>query len=111
MIDGIVMKLGDKEYTVPPLNLKRVRKLLPVLQDVIGKPVNELTEEQLNSLTEIVFQSLQRNYPDITKDEVEEIIDFKNLRVVVGAVLGQNRLSEPNPISPLQPVERKTAAG
>jgi hypothetical protein len=109
MIDGIELKLGEREYIVPPLNLKRVRKLLPILQDVIGKPVNELTEEQIDSLSEVVFQALQRNYPNITKEEVEDIIDFKNLRMVVGAVLGQNRLSEPNPISPL-PVERKAAA-
>ena len=93
MIDGVKIQIGDKEFEVPALNFKRVRELRPLfkkLQDLQGD--QNVDSEQLDAMIEIVHQGLQRNYPDITKEELEEILDMQNIQGIIEAVTGQARV-------------------
>jgi hypothetical protein len=93
MIEGTKVMLGETEYTIPPLTLKALRKLAPKLKDLAGLATdgsNILGAEQLEQLglvSELVHAALLRNYPEMTLDQVEELLDTKNLNRVLGAVL------------------------
>lgn len=95
MIDGELVRIGEKEYTVPALNFKRVREVQKLLEKIGTVNIGQiLTDDQLNMMIEIAHIGLQRNYPDITKEELEEILDLNNIYDVVLAVTGQAGLKK-----------------
>lgn len=93
MIEGEVISLGGQEYIVPPLNFKSLRKLqkeIKGLQELNGIP----TPENITDVCKIFLAALQRNYPSMTLDEVEDKIDLGNFAVVIKQVLVSSGVRE-----------------
>jgi hypothetical protein len=65
VIPGIMVAMGGHQWTVPPLTLGQLRRLMPKVQQLteIG---SQMGEKQIGILVEIVAAALQRNYPDIS---------------------------------------------
>ena len=86
MITGIVITMGGTEWTVPPLTLGQLRRLMPKVRELttIGATMGE---DQILILCEIVADALGRNYPDITAEKAAELLDLGNAREVLNAVL------------------------
>lgn len=82
LLDGVTVKIGRREFIVPPLNiksLKRAAKLAPVMEGG--------GEESFDACVDVIHMAVVRNYPDVTRDELEEELDSTNLPTVVNAVL------------------------
>ena len=47
-----------------------------------------MSNEQIDSVAEIVLAALTRNYPDKTKDDVLEFLDLGNAGTILGAIMG-----------------------
>lgn len=89
MFDGITIKMGEAEYVVPPLTLGAVRRLMPKIEQMTGSlKAMTVTDETMQAVVEVVLASLKRNYPDMTAEVLEELIDVSNMSLVVSAVLG-----------------------
>ena len=101
MIPGIAIAMGGADWVVPPLTLGQLRRLMPKLQ-ALGDVGGTLAEPQIAVLVEIVAAALQRNYPEVTADKVEELLDLGNAAAVLAAVLTG---------SGLQPGEAAAVAG
>ena len=86
MIPGIMVSMGGQQWTVPPLTLGQLRRLMPKVQQLteIG---SQMGEKQIGILVEIVAAALQRNYPDISVEIVENLLDLGNAGAVLNAVL------------------------
>ncbi len=86
MIPGIMVEMGGQQWTVPPLTLGQLRQLMPKVQQLteIG---SQMGEKQIGILVEIVAAALQRNYPDISVEIVENLLDLGNAGAVLNAVL------------------------
>jgi hypothetical protein len=86
VIPGIMVAMGGQQWTVPPLTLGQLRRLMPKVQQLteIG---SQMGEEQIGTLIEIVAAALQRNYPDISVEIVENLLDLGNAGAVLNAVL------------------------
>jgi hypothetical protein len=86
MIPGIAITMGGREWTVPPLTLGQLRRLMPKVRQLseIGA---QMGETQIGVLLEIVASALQRNYPDVTPEMVEDLLDLGNAGPVLNAVL------------------------
>jgi hypothetical protein len=87
IVDGMSIKMGGKEYIVPPLNFKQLRNLktqIESLSGISGAPDGD----QIEAVTQIVQAALSRNYPEITTDDVEGLIDLFNLRTIISAIMG-----------------------
>jgi hypothetical protein len=84
LIDGVIIKLGGEQFTVPPMNLKTVRRLLPAFDQLKS---GSLDGAALDAAIGVVHGALSRNYPDLTADEVAEMVDLSNLEGVLSAVL------------------------
>jgi hypothetical protein len=95
MFEGTTIKMGGKEYVVPPLNLARLKKALPLLESLktadLGQP-GSLTMDQTDTIVKVILLSLSRNYPDLTVEEVEEAVDLGNLMQVIPAIMGVSGL-------------------
>ena len=86
MIPGVVVAMGGRDWLVPPLTLGELRRLMPKVRQLteIGASMGEA---QIVVLVEIVTAALQRNYPDVTLEEVENLLDLGNAASVLNAVL------------------------
>ena len=92
--DGESIKIGGREFTVPPLNLKGVKKVEPMLKRLVEMSANVastiITPEQSDLMRDIVLVALNRNYPEMTADELDDILDLGNLTNIMEAVTGQS---------------------
>jgi hypothetical protein len=96
MIPGTTIILGDREWLVPPLSLAQLQHFLPRVQELnaaaAAGPAG-LGAEQLAVLVEVVTAAMQRNYPEITTDQVGNLLDLGNAPTVLAATLAAARLT------------------
>lgn len=87
LLSGVKVSMGGREFTLPPLtlgSLKRIGNKISTLTNIDSIP----NEEQTDAICQIVLASVNRNYPEITQDELLEMIDLGNLKDIFEAVLG-----------------------
>lgn len=83
---GTWITFGLEAYRVPALGLRAVRELqdrIRSMSSMDGLP----TAEQMDTVFEIAHAALRRNYPDISKDVVADMIDLSNFHEVLAAVM------------------------
>jgi hypothetical protein len=99
---GVAMRLGPSTWIVPPLSLGQVKKLRPLLAQVTKtsramieaeKNGEQVDPESINQLFEcyvpVIQAALSRNYPDITVDDVEAMLDMGNHNQALMAAMGK----------------------
>lgn len=86
MIPGVAVAMGGQDWIVPPLTLGQLRRLMPKVRQLteIGASMGEA---QIAVLVDIVTAALQRNYPEMMPDKVENLLDLGNASAVLNAVL------------------------
>ncbi len=97
MFEGIEIDLGGKKYTVPPLNLARLKKALPILESIKSLDMENpgsLTMKQADAVIQVIHLALSRNYPEMTEADVEEAVDLGNLMKIIPAIMGLSGLRE-----------------
>ncbi|MBM4301651.1 MAG: hypothetical protein FJ121_08990 [Deltaproteobacteria bacterium] len=108
--DGEQIKLGDREFVVPPLNWRRIRKVMPIIERMgaVGPSLGlTLTTEMLDDCLTLIFEAVSRNYPDLTRDELEDLVDLVNAPKLIRAIMGLSGLLQGEPA----PVEEMDSLG
>lgn len=102
MIPGVTIEMGGRQWTVPPLTLGQLRRLMPKIARLaeIGSAIGE---SEIGMLIDIVAAALARNYPEITAEMLEELLDLGNAGPVLNAVLSGSGLAPAG--GPLPPGE------
>lgn len=91
---GVSIEFGNGQtYVVPAISLRHVYALQARLAAYTGK----LDAQSIDTVVETVHCALLRNYPDMTRDEVADMLDMRNMASVMKAVIGQTGLVEANP--------------
>jgi hypothetical protein len=83
MIKGKEIELGGKNYTVPPLNLTMVEHF----QDKLIGFTGGMDPESVKLVAEVTHAAIIRNYPDMTLEEIKDVLDLGNMVEVFQAVL------------------------
>ena len=78
MIKGIPVAVGDQTFIVPALTLGALERLADKI-DTLGP----------GDAIDIVHTALGRNYPDLTRDQVAEMVDADNLSTFVAAAMAR----------------------
>lgn len=92
MIAGQKVSLGGTEYTVPPLNIAALKKHSESFDKITR---GEFTQSQLQDvMVDVIYLSLKRNYPDMTIEKVEDIIDLGNIQATFNAVMATSGFSQ-----------------
>jgi hypothetical protein len=94
LIPGIAISMGGQQWTVPPLTLGQLRHLMPKVRQLADIDT-QMGEVQIGVLVEIVAAALQRNYPELTSEAVEHLLDLGNAGSVLNAVLTGSGLKPP----------------
>jgi hypothetical protein len=88
MIPGTTFPMGGQDWLVPPLTLGQLQRFLPRVQELTAAgPVGAFGPEQIAMMVEIITAAMQRNYPEITADQVGNLLDLGNARAVLAATL------------------------
>jgi len=80
---GIKLNLQGQDFVVPPLNFRS----LQALQARIGTFSGGVDPESISLVVDAAHAALQRNYPDMTKDQVTDLLDLENMLDVMEAVM------------------------
>ena len=89
--EGVVVRIGGQDWIVPPLTFRQLRRLQPAFE-TLGQIGPVMSEGQIDAVLQIAEAALSRNYPEITRDEVEELLDLGNARTVLAAIAGASGL-------------------
>jgi len=90
--EGAKIAIGGRDFIVPPLTFKQLRRLkerIESLKEATLKP-GDLSGEQLDAMAEIIHAALSRNYPELTREDLEDLLDLGNLGPMIKAVMGQS---------------------
>lgn len=83
MIPGRDITLSGKVYTIPPLSLGALQRFQKQLANYTGG----IDPETVQLTIDVATAALKRNYPDITADQVADMIDLGNIQEVFMAVM------------------------
>lgn len=93
LLEGVKVDLGGKSFIIPPLNMKSLRILGPkftALQAALAGGAMSLDNETIDTLVDTIHSAMIRNYPSITRDEIEDLVDLGSLPQVFQAVMAQS---------------------
>lgn len=94
-IPGVAMNLGGVDFVLAPLGLRLAREF-----EAKGTKLNEseTTVEDAHAFNvELILASLHRNYPDLTTEELDALLDTVVEAEAVNAVLLQSGLKRVKP--------------
>jgi len=86
LIEGVTIRIAGRDWMVPALTFKQLRRLQPQIE-LLATIGAAATPEQIAAVSEIVRAALSRNYPELTTDDVEEMLDLGNAARIIGAIL------------------------
>ncbi|MCU4314903.1 hypothetical protein KTH46_07685 [Acinetobacter bereziniae] len=81
---GTTIQIDGQPFVFAPLSLGAVEKLLPALQGF--KP------NDVGTVIDVAHKSLKRNYPDITREDVADMLYMDQLEEVMAAVMSVSGL-------------------
>jgi hypothetical protein len=82
MIEGVPVMLGGREFILPPLSLGFIRRNWAMLQGM-----DKLSgEDSLSASITVLHAALSRNYPELAKEELEDLLDMRNIAAVMDAL-------------------------
>lgn len=90
--DGVKMRVGGRDLVIPALTIKQVRSLraqFDTMQSIGNAAPND---DQIGAITEVIHSAVVRNYPDMTQEGLEELLDLSTMQAVVKAIMGQSGL-------------------
>jgi hypothetical protein len=91
--NGVAIRMGGKDWIVPALSIGQVRRLMPEISKVTTSDSGAvLPDDVAQSALNIIHAALSRNYPDVTKEMLEDLIDLGNFRKIIEAIMGVSGL-------------------
>lgn len=79
-VKGIPFEFSDCTLVIPPLSLGAAERLQNRLTELRE---GTLDPESIGTVVDTVHAALLRNYPDMTREEVADLIDLENMQEVM----------------------------
>lgn len=96
-IPGVVVNLGGHQLVLAPFGLRLLREYQARMQELTKRDPPAEPEDYQAAQTDAITASLQRNYPEITREEVEPLLDSQNTIEAVRAILDQSGMKRVTP--------------
>jgi hypothetical protein len=91
--EGQQIYMNGKVWTIPGLSVKHFRKFFPVLAKSTPIAKDASVEEQTRVINEglderlpAILAAMQRNYPDLTQEQLEDMLDAANIVPIIQAI-------------------------
>lgn len=89
--EGTVVRIGKRDYVVPALSVRQVKKHRATLATAAAMTANP-TDEQVDAITTVVVDALRRNYPNLDVEAFQDELDMVSLPLAMRAIIGQTGL-------------------
>ena len=102
--DGVAVYMDGREWIVPALSLRQFREhYVNLFLDPKVTPENY--HEFLIARIPVILAALQRNYPDVTEEQLLDMIDLRTFIMLMGAIQDRSGLrpappGEERPVAP-----------
>lgn len=80
---GIKLNLQGQDFVVPPLNFRSLQEM----QARIASFTGGVDPESISLVVDAAHAALSRNYPDLSKDAVIDLLDLENMLSIMEAVM------------------------
>jgi len=87
MLEGTVVKLGELDLVVPRVPLKAFR-CHPEWFAKIDSMSGIMQPDDVTAIVSVVYSAIERNYPDMTIEQVEDLLDIGNVGDMLKVVMG-----------------------
>jgi len=86
----VFLKLRDRVYEVPKADPDLARRILLEAERIssIYPAPNPIPMREIFPMVPLVWEALWRKYPELTCEDVEEMVTFVNMPAVVEALVG-----------------------
>jgi len=112
MIPGTTITLGGKKYLLPPMNVEAMELHGDFITACVnGKAAEGQDMGGLVIIADLIYLSLARNYPDITRAEVKRHVDLGNMQALLASVFKTSGFEEKAPGEALPGNGLQTGAG
>lgn len=100
---GTEIELQNMTLVLPVLNfdafrnhgaMKKMNMVIKALKRVEETEELDLTDDELDAAIDLVFLSAKRNYPEISKQDIAEGMDFEILGKVMPVLVTKNQLAQ-----------------
>lgn len=95
LYEGESIKIKGDEYIIPGLSLGQIEQFADRIA-VVAAGGDKLNKEIIQTISEIIQAALSRNYPEITLEQVKDMLDMRNMRQVFEAVMGASGFKQGN---------------
>jgi hypothetical protein len=106
--DGVGVYMDGKEWVIPALSVRQFRQHYQTLLDSDITPENY--PMKMAERISIVLAAMQRNYPEITEEQLLDMIDLRSFLTIWLAIQSASGLRPATP-GESQPVPRSTGVG
>jgi hypothetical protein len=105
--DGRTVRMAGQDWVIAPLTFRQMKRWQTVIDQFSRAgnkpaPPDETPEqaearlaeataanaERVDKMIDIILTAMQRNYPELTRDEVEDLCDMQNTNDAYRAALG-----------------------
>lgn len=93
--EGITVYMDGREWVIPPLSVRQFRTYYSTLLDTDVTPEN--WQQKVEAKLPIVLAAIQRNYPDITEEQLLDMLDLKTFTMVMAAIANASGLRAARP--------------
>jgi hypothetical protein len=93
--DGEKVRLGGREYVLPSLSVKQTRQLWEKIRGLNKGITEDSLPDKQHDAVEVIHAALSRNYPSMTFEEAEDLVDMNNMRRLLLVVSGLSGLTVP----------------
>lgn len=91
MLPGKEIPFGRFKLIMPALSLKQVRQMASTLSNIVSS-ANGATPDDLGPMCDVIHAALVRNYPDILRSDLDDMVDLNNIREIWPALNGMSGL-------------------
>jgi hypothetical protein len=93
---GVAFEHGDEFLIVPPLPAGSLRELADKLTEHDAVQLTSITDiiRKVDIVVDIAYVALQRNYSDITREMVSDLVNGENYSAIIQAAIGVDRKSQ-----------------
>lgn len=97
LFEGVTLRIGRGDYVVPALTVRQLKQFRPVLAGMARFQVADPSDEDLDQVLKMVHAAMSRNYPDLTFEQLQDMVDLRSLPGIVKAIAGQTGLDRAQP--------------
>jgi hypothetical protein len=97
---GIPVFFDGQEWIIPSLSVRQFRDNLDLLSEVVERTSTGDRKQvvaMMNALIPVIGLALRRNYPDVTDDQLFDVLDISTFSQAIRAVQGASGMKEARP--------------